>query len=156
MPKYEDWFGEQTEEVKAMIEEHYKNLLNSVKATRDERDALSIELKKLAKEVDGNSEAGKQLGELRAKLEASERKSNFIDEAVKQGVIRPQAAFAIANTENLYTEDGKPDWEKIRDSVPELFKVSNTNNNAGSGTSNALPKNNPNQIIRDAAKNNNR
>lgn len=149
---YEQWFGEQAEEVRAMIEEHNKGLLNSVKATRDERDALSKELKKLAKEIDEHSEAGKQLGELRAKLEQAEKKSNFIEQAVKQGVKRPTAAYAIANTENLFLEDGNPDWGKIKESVPELFTVTNTSNNAGAGTNqNALPKRDVNTAIREAA-----
>jgi hypothetical protein len=151
MPTYDEWFGEQTEEVKAMIEEHNKGLHNSVKATRDERDALSKELKKLAKEVDENSEAGKQLGELRSKLEFAERKSNFIEEAVKNGAKRPSAAFAIASTENLFLEDGTADWKKIKESIPELFSVTNTNTNAGSGTNTALPKNDVNQRFREAA-----
>lgn len=151
MPTYEEWFGEQTDEVKAMIEEHNKGLLNSVKATREERDSLKNELKKLAKEVDETSEAGKQLAELRVKLESAEKKSTFLEEAVKRGVIRPTAAYAIANSESLYTEKGDPDWDKLRESVPELFKVTQAKTNAGSGTQTALPGKDLNQRIREAA-----
>lgn len=150
---YEKWLETQGEEIRKGIEAHFNGLMNTVKATREERDALSKELKKLAKEVDENSEAGKQLGELRSKLDLAERKSNFIEQAVKQGVKRPTAAYAIANTENLYLEDGNPDWTKIKESVPELFSVTNTSTNAGAGTNqNALPnKNDVNSRIREAA-----
>ena len=66
--------------------------------------------------------------------------------------ISPTAAYAIANSENLFLPDGTPDWEGIKASVPELFKVQNTNNNAGSGTNtNALPLRTANERIRDAA-----
>jgi hypothetical protein len=149
---YETWLESQDEKIKAGIQNHFQGLLNSVKATREERDTLSKELKKLAKEVDENSDAGKQIGELNARLAAAEKKSNFIEQAVKQGVIRPGAAYAIATTENLYTEQGEPDWGKIRESIPELFKVTNTSHNAGSGTNQAaLPKNDLNTRIREAA-----
>lgn len=148
---YETWFGEQTEEIKSMIEEHNKGLHNSVKATREERDSLAKELKKLSKEIDENSEAGKLVSDLQAKLQQAERKSTFIEQAVKQGIKRPTAAYAIAVTENLFKEDGNPDFEKIKESIPELFTVTNTNTNAGSGTNTALPKRDANQAIREAA-----
>jgi hypothetical protein len=131
---YETWVEKQDEIVKEGINKHYEGLLNSVKATRSERDELSKELKKLSKEVEANSEAGKLLGELQAKLSASEKKSNFIELAAKQGIKRPSAAYAIAISENLFTEEGEPDFEKIREAVPELFTVQSIKSDAGSGT----------------------
>ena len=146
---YESWIGEQSEEVKAGIEEHYNGLLNTVKATRDERDALSKELKSLAKNIDENSEAGKQLGELRTKLAEAEKKSIFMEQSVTRGVKRPSAAYAIANADNLYLKDGQPDWDKIKESVPELFTPQSINSDAGSGTS-KKPEGNFNTSIRKA------
>lgn len=154
--KFEEWLDKQPDDVKGLIQERFESLENTVKATRGERDTFKKELSDLAKKVTEDSEAGKQLGELRARLEATERKANFLESAVRQGVTRPNAAYALATSENLFTDKGTPDWDRIRESIPEIFKVSNTKNNAGSGTANALPDRNPNQIIRDAAKNSNR
>jgi ribosomal protein S20 len=149
---FDKWLETQAEEVKTLIADRFSSLENTVKATREERDTFKNELKEISKKVTGDSEAGIQISELSKRLEASERKSNFIDQAVKNGVIRPNAAYAIATTENLYDDKGNPDWNKIRESIPELFKVTNTSNNAGSGTNQkALPGNSVNDRIREAA-----
>lgn len=146
---YEQWIGEQSEEIKAGIEAHYNGLLNTVKATRQERDELSAELKKLAKNVDANSDAGKQVSELQARLAATEKKANFMEQATLKGVKRPGVVFALANSENLYNDKGEPDWEKIKESVPELFGTQVASNDAGSGT-NQKPQGDANKSIRDS------
>lgn len=150
--KFESWLENQPDEVKELLKERFESLENTVKATRGERDNLNKELKELAKKVTEDSEAGKQLSDLRARLDASEKKSNFIEQALKQGATKPSAIYAVANAESLFTEDGNPDWNKIKETIPEFFKVTNTSNNAGSGTNkNALPKHNVNDAIREAA-----
>jgi uncharacterized coiled-coil DUF342 family protein len=151
--QFDSWLETQTEEVKTLLAERFSSLENTVKATREERDTFKNELKDLSKHVDENSEAGKQLTEAISRADAAEKKSNFIVEAVKQGAKRPTAAYAIAETEKLFDDKGNPDWNKIRESVPELFTVVNTSNNAGSGTNtSSLPnKNDFNSRVRDAA-----
>lgn len=134
MPTYEEVLAKLTPEEITVLEDHNKGLVNTVKATRDERDAALKELKSLAKKIDENSEAGVQLKEAISRAEAAEKKANFLDAASKVGVKRPTAAYAIANTENLFLEDGQPDWEKIKESVPELFTAQSIKSDAGSGT----------------------
>lgn len=142
----------QGDEVKSLYETHTTGLMNTVKATRQERDDLAKELKSLAKKIDVDSEAGKQVGELQARLQAAEKKANFLELAAKQGVKRPSAAFAIANAENLFLEDGSPDWNKIKESVPELFSQQAIGSDAGSGT-NKRQEGNFNANIRKALRN---
>ncbi len=137
--KFDAWLEEQSEETKTLVAERFSALEATVKATRTERDNLNLELKKLAKNVEVDSEAGKQLSELREKLQLAERKSNFIEQATKQGAKRPGVAFALANSENLFSEDGEPDWERIKETIPELFTVASTNTDAGSGTTTKIP-----------------
>jgi uncharacterized coiled-coil DUF342 family protein len=151
--KFETWLESQSDEVKTLIQERFESLENTVHATREERDNLNKELKDLSKSIDENSEAGKQLTEAISRADAAEKKSNFIVEAVKQGAKRPTAAYAIAETEKLFDDKGNPDWNKIKESVPELFTVANTSNNAGSGTNqSSLPnKNDFNSRVRQAA-----
>lgn len=150
--EFDKWLESQDESTKILITERFSKLENTVRATREERDTFKKELLEISKKVTEDSEAGKQLGELRDKLEATERKANFLESAVRQGVTRPNAAYALATSENLFTDKGTPDWDRIRESIPEIFKVSNTKNNAGSGTANALPDRDPNTVIREAAK----
>jgi hypothetical protein len=148
---YETWVETQGEEVRKGIETYHEQkaqgLLNTVKATREERDVLSKELKELSKKVTQDSEVGKQLGELTSRLEFSEKKSNFLEQAAKVGCKKPTVAFALANAENLYLEDGTADWEKIREAVPELFTIQSIKSDAGSGT-NQKPEANLNANIR--------
>jgi hypothetical protein len=67
--------------------------------------------------------------------------------AVKQGIKRPSVAYAIANADNLYSEDGQPDFDRLKETVPELFGSITTNSDAGSGT-NQKPEVNFNANIR--------
>lgn len=151
--QFETWLETQTDEVKELISKRFEALTNTVRATRDERDSISKTLKEVSKKVETDSDAGKLVSDLQAKLQASERKASFIEAATKEGVIRPSAAYTIASTENLFTEDGSPDWARIRESVPELFKVQTVKANAGSGTKTVVPDNDPNMAFRRAADN---
>mgnify|MGYP002074627815 FL=1 len=151
--EFEKWLANQSQEVRDLIAERFSALENTVKATRSERDTFKKELKEISAKVEVNSEAGKQLEELQRKLSVTEKKASFIEEAVKQGATRPSIAYAILNSENLYDAEGNPDWKKLKEAVPELFKVQNTKNNAGAGTNTVPTDNDPNIAIRNAAHN---
>jgi hypothetical protein len=148
---FETFLGEQSEEVRALYETHLSGMLNTIKATRQERDNFSHELKELSKRAVKGSETDIVISDLTEKLAKSERKSTFLTKASEAGCLRPSAAYALASSENLFTEEGEPDWKKIKENVPELFKITNTNTNAGSGTSTAARVVDPNAIIREAA-----
>ena len=148
---FDKWLATQDANTQTLIQERFKALENTVKATRTERDTLSTELKELGKKLDKGSEAEKQLSELTDKLSQAERKSSFLELAAKEGCIRPSAAYALASSESLFKEDGLPDWGKLKESVPELFRVTNTGTNAGSGTNKPATTQNPNDVIREAA-----
>jgi hypothetical protein len=151
--KFETWLETQSDEVKELVNQRFEALTNTVRATRDERDSISNTLKSLSKKVDTDSDAGKELNDLRTKLQQSERKASFIESAVKEGVTRPSVAYTVANAEGYFTEDGSPDWAKIRETVPELFKAKDIKANAGAGTKNSAVDNDPNEAFRQAAKN---
>jgi hypothetical protein len=135
--EFETWLDTQDEATKNLVQERFSVLERTISNTRDERDTLSRELKGLARKVDSDSDAGIAIGELRNRLAASEKKSSFIELAVQKGIKRPSAAYAIATSENAFLEDGTPDFEKIRETIPELFSTVNTNTSAGSGTGTA-------------------
>lgn len=153
--KFDAWLETQPEDVKSLLTERFTALENTVKATREERDNLSSELKQMAKHVDANSDAGKQLAEAISRAETSERKSSVLEDAVRVGVKNPLTVYAVAITENLFTEDGKPDWEQIKLKAPELFTASSINSDAGSGT-NQKPEKSFNAEIRKALRNKHR
>lgn len=134
---FEAFLAEQPEDVKTLYENHAAGLKNSVKAARDERDALSKQVKDLLKKADKGSELEKQLLDFNSKLESAEKRAAFAEDAIRPeiGCTNVKAAFLIAQADDLFRRDGAPDWEEIRRAAPELFrKPGSANGTAGNGT----------------------
>jgi hypothetical protein len=148
---FEKWLESQTPEVKTLIQERFSVLERTISATREERDSYSKDLKDLAKKVEKGSEAETKIAELSDKLVKTERKYTFLEKATAEGCVRPSVAFAVASHENLWDNQGEPDWKRIKESAPELFKVSNLKSNAGAGTKTVVADEDPNTAIRAAA-----
>lgn len=151
---FDDFLGGQDERVKAAYEAHVSGLKNTVKATREERDSLAAQLREVAKKAEKGSELETQLNETLTRLEATEKRLSFLDEASKPeiGCRNPKAAFALAQAGNLYDRQGRPDWTAIRAEAPELFGVKVADANAGSGTGTGMPpKQSMDALIRRAA-----
>lgn len=150
---FDEWIGKQTDEVKALYQSHVTGLQNTVKATRDERDALSKQIKDLLPKAEKGSEMEKSLTEFGAKLEAAERRAAFAEEAGKPeiGCRNPKAAYALAMADNLFDRRGNPDWSAIKSAAPELFGKAGTTGHAGNGTDENPPKADMNDFILRAA-----
>lgn len=140
----EAWLAEQPDEQRALItplvEKRLQPLENTVKATRQERDALAGELKKLTKKLGENSDAAQQLNEFAEKLEGANRKAEFFETSAGlpngKKCSNPRAAYAVMVSGNLYTKTGQPDWSAIEEEAPELFAQPTTptpRSNAGNG-----------------------
>lgn len=131
------WLEGQAEDVRKLYGEHISGLTNTVAATRKERDAFAKELRDATGKLEKGSEAEKRLSELAEKLELTEKRATFLEEAVKPeiGCRNPKAAYALAVAEDLFSRNGAPDWRAIREVAPELFgKSSSSTANAGNGT----------------------
>ena len=119
--------------MKSLIGERLTSLENTVRATRTERD----DAKKLS--------------------DAATKKATFYETAYSQNCTRPQAAYALATTENLFTQDGQPDWTRIQQALPEVFKSANGNGNAntkaGAGTQTQPKLTDANDAFRNAKRN---
>jgi len=123
---------------RALYEEHTTGLRNTVQATRQERDALQQQLGELTKALGKNDpEAAKALlTQMTAELETSRRRADFLEAAVRPeiGCSNPGAAFAIAQSQGLFDARGNPNWDAIKQAVPELFRKPIPAGNAGAGT----------------------
>lgn len=154
IPTFDEWISSADETVKTIVNNRFTALENTVKATREERDALKAEMKKQLKNASAGSEAEKSLNEALEKLERTERKASFLEEAMKPGIgcRNPKAAYALAIAEDLFTRAGLPDWSAIKESAPELFGSLVPRGNAGSGTNEQTPNNTDmNAVIRKMA-----
>lgn len=135
---FETWVEKQPETVKKLYDSHITGLKNTVKATREERDGLSNQIKELLPKAEKGSELEKSLLDLQSKLNASDRRANFAEEAIKPeiGCSNPKAAFALASAEDLFDKRGNPEWDAIKKMAPELFGKSIPEGNAGNGSQN--------------------
>lgn len=135
-PTWDTWLETQDDDTKKLYASHSEGLLNTVKATRDERDVLKTKVKDLAAAQEEGSEIRKELDEISEKLEQSERRATFLEDAIKPEVQcrNPRAAWLLAQAEDLFDRRGNPDWDAIKAAAPELFGVKIANANAGDGT----------------------
>lgn len=151
--KFDEWIATQDATIKAAYAEHTQGLLNAVKATREERDALAKQIKDLLPKAEKGSELEKSLSELNTRLETAEKRATFLEAATQPGIDcrNPRAAYALAVAENLFTRQGLPDWDGLKKVAPELFGRVTPPANAGSGTQAGPPATSMNDLIRRAA-----
>lgn len=151
---WETWFEAQDATVKELYKQHSEGLLNTVKATRLERDALAKQIKDLAKSQAEGSDARKALDAMGEKLELTERRAAFLEDAMKPEVQcrNPRAAWLLADAGGHFDKHGRPNWTAIKAEAPELFGVAIAQANAGVGTGKPpTPAQNMNAFIRAAA-----
>lgn len=151
---FEQFLEAQSEEVKALYKSHSEALLNTIKATREERDQFKRQIKELAKEQADGSEAKKRLEEIEAQLEKTERRAAFFEDAFKPEIQcrNPRAAWLLAEAAGLFSKNGLPDWVAIKREAPELFGAPVAKVNAAENTQIApSPHKDMNAFIRQAA-----
>jgi len=141
---------------RALYEQHTTGLRNTVQATRQERDALQAQLGELTKAIGKNDpESAKALlAQMTTEIETAKRRADFLEGAVRPeiGCSNPGAAFAIAHNQGLFDARGNPNWDAIKQAVPELFRKPTTPGNAGAGTASPpAGKTTMNDWIRQAA-----
>lgn len=154
---FEEWLKGQAAEVQTAYNGHVQGLRNTVQATRQERDGLSQQLGQLQAALGKNPEEAKRLVEqMTHDLEAANRRTAFVEEAVRAeiGCSNPKAAYALAQSENLFDRRGNPDWAAIKQAAPELFggqRGAIPPGHAGAGTGGAPQESGMNAFIRRAA-----
>ena len=86
-------------------------------------------------------------------LQTAERKAAFAEDAIRPevGCISLKAAWALANQEGLFDRQGRPDWNALKQTAPELFRKPGAGSvDAGAGNRQP-PALDMNSIIRRAA-----
>lgn len=135
---FDSWLEAQPKEIKDKVQPLFaarlEKLKSTVKATRDERDDFSKQLRDAIKKLDKESEDRKGLEVLANQYEEANKRADFYEDAGSYNCQNPKAAYAIAKAENLFTKSGLPDWKKIQEAVPEFFgKKSNLPKKGGAG-----------------------
>jgi Arc/MetJ-type ribon-helix-helix transcriptional regulator len=151
---FEEFLEAQPEAVKALYTNHSEALLNTVRATRSERDDMAKKIKELTKGMAEGSEAKTQLEAMSAQLEKTQKRAAFLEDAMKPEIQcrNAKAAWLLAEAGDLFDRKGMPNWTAIRQEAPELFGVASANANAGNGTGQPpAPQKNMNDFIRRAS-----
>jgi hypothetical protein len=152
---FDEWLKGQDEPVRKLYETHTAGLRSALQSEREARKTETGQLAKQLREAAAKAEAGsehqRQLQETAAKLDATERRAEFYEESVRPeiGCSNPKLAWLAAQEIGAMDQKGRTNWEALKQSFPELFKVKITPGNAGSGAGTPLPgKGDMNAFIR--------
>ncbi len=150
---FETWYGALDTQAKSLFDEHVNGLKTALDTERTNRAALAKQIKDLAAKADKGSELEKQLNEASTRLEAAERRAAFAEDAIKPeiGCTNVKAAFALAQAEDLFDRHGRPDWNALKATAPELFRKPTVGSADGGAGTNQGPKLDMNTLIRRAA-----
>lgn len=132
---FESFYGGLDETAKGLIDGHITGLRSALDSERQQRNGLAKQIKELAAKAEKGSELEKQLTDASAKLELAERRATFYEDAAQPqiGCTNAKLAFILAQTENLFDRQGRPDWAAIKSTAPELFRSSVGSADGGAG-----------------------
>jgi hypothetical protein len=135
-PTFDTWLAGQDETVKGLLAQHTQGLKSALDAERTQRGDLAKQVRDLAAKAEEGSELKKSLTEALAKIDQSDRRIAFVEEAITPAVScrNIKAAWALALAEGLFDKRGNPDWAALKAAAPELFGVPTTPGHAGVGT----------------------
>lgn len=145
------------EPLQQLYSSNISGLKNALESEKENRRKLSEQVKALSPAVEKGSELERKLAETAKLLEEAEqrsiefnRRATFAEQAIRPGVncSNVKAAYALAVSENLFTEDGEPKWKELQKLAPELFRVTKQTN--GGNTEQSV-SNDINAAIRRAA-----
>lgn len=136
---FEEYLETAEPTVKELYEKHISSLKNALNAERDNRRKLSEQLKEIAPKAEKGSELERQLAETAKTIEELEQRSReyerqaqFASEAIKPeiGCVNVDAAYALAVVKGLFNQEGKPLWNELKKSAPQLFRSEATSTTA--------------------------
>jgi hypothetical protein len=153
---WEDWLGEQGEDVRTLYNQHAQGLSTALKSERDARKGLEKELRDMAGKSAAGSEAQAQLTQMADSLGEADRKTGFYEAAHSAGVSNLKLAYLVAVQDDLFTRSGVPDFDALRRGYPELFgataaRPTTPPGHAGSGTTSQPPARSMNDFIRSSS-----
>jgi hypothetical protein len=137
---FDNWIGEQPDPVKSLLDGHIGGLKSALQAERESRKELEKRMKGVSDQLEAGSQAREQLQQLSQQLKETELRATFTETAVAAGV-QPNAlrlAYLAAKDAQAFSDDGKPDMDKLRSDYPHLFTKAVPTPTAGAGTKGQL------------------
>jgi hypothetical protein len=140
--KWEDWYGSQPDNIKALITEQTSGLKTALNSERGTRGNLERQLNELKKSLKDNESAVAEVQRIQASLAEENTRGEFYEAAHAAGATNLRAAYLLAKADGLIDERGKFRIEDIKGKYPEFFvapKPATPAGNAGSGAQNPPP-----------------
>lgn len=140
---FEDWYKALPADHQTLFapaKAHFERMQATVKATRDERDDFSRQLRDATKKLKEGSEERQAFEGLSAQLDEANRRADFHEDAPSHKCLNSKAAYAIAKSQDLFDKKGGVDWARLEETAPELFGEAKPKlpkkGGAGNGTNN--------------------
>lgn len=152
-PTFETWYGGLDATQKGLVDNHVTGLKTALASERTERANLARQIAELQKSAGKDTDLAKQLTDLQNTLATTERRANFVEDAIRPdvGCVNVKAAWALAQAEGLFDRQGRPDWNALKATAPELFRRAGAGSADGGGGNGQRPAATMNDIIRRAA-----
>lgn len=139
-----EFMGEQPEAVRTLFEAHEAGLKGALGKERDEKEALSKQIRELSKAAGDNDALKGQLDTVAAALDESNRRADFFAAAALAGITGSdiELAYVAAVKDQLFDRKGQPDIAALKEKYPKLFTAATpgTGGGAGAGRRQAPPK----------------
>lgn len=121
---YDAWYAALDASAKSLVDGHVQGLRTALSAERQQRGELAKNVRDLAKKAEAGSDMEKTLTEVSRRLAQAERRAEFFEGAARPeiGCTNVRLAFLLAEAEDAFDKQGRPDWEFLRKSAPELFR----------------------------------
>lgn len=150
---FDNWYKAQDEKVRQMLDGHVSGLKTTLETERNGRKSFEKQLRELAGKAEKGSEAEKRLTEMADQMTASERRSDFYEQAHSEGVTNLKLAFVVAEQEELIDAKGRVNFVEMKKRYPELFGAGKPKppGGQGAGTGGQTPGRNVNDFIRAAS-----
>ena len=152
--KWEDWYAQQPEPVKALIGEQTSGLKTALNSERGTRGNLERQLNDLKKSLKDNEAATAEVQRIQASLAEENTRGEFYEAAHAAGATNLRAAYLLAKADGLIDDRGKFRIEDIKGKYPEFFAVPGKpvtpTGNAGSGAHQPAPQLSGNAAVNNA------
>ena len=113
------WLAGQTDDVKALYEEHTSGLKSALKSERQRNADMAAELRDAAGKAEGEAKA--QLEEMAGRVESESQRADFYEQAAGAGCTDMKLAWLAAREMDAFDRKGRPDIAAVKAAHPSLF-----------------------------------
>lgn len=128
---YDNWMGQQTKEVQALVTGNVTGLKSALESERENRKGVESQLRTLAEQLEGDHKEA--IENMANQLDEVTLQNDFYEAAIAEGVNNPKLAFVVVKEYQLIDRKGRVNFDKMRVDFPELFGIVPKGSKGGAG-----------------------